>query len=142
MSALEALQAALAAEHAAVYLYGVYGGRTSQAAEPVLYDALVRGYREHRSRRDRLRLEVGDLGVEPVPAAVAYQLPGRLEGPRGISRAALATERGCAQTYAALVARSAGAQRRWAVTALAEVALQQLRVGGRPEAFPGAPELG
>lgn len=142
MSALEGLQAALAAEHAALYLYGVYGGRTSQAAEPGLYDALLRGYRDHRSRRDRLRLEVSDLGADPVPAAVAYRLPARLETPRSISRAALTTERACAQTYAALVASTVGRQRRWAVTALGEVALQQLRVGGRPEAFPGAPELG
>ena len=34
MSTLDALQATLPAEHAALHLYGLYGGRTSQAAAP------------------------------------------------------------------------------------------------------------
>ena len=41
MSTLEALQATLAAEHAALYLYGLYGGRTSQSTDPALFEALA-----------------------------------------------------------------------------------------------------
>ena len=142
MSAVGALQTALAAEHAALHLYGVYGARTSQSADPALYAAVTAGYRAHRARRDQLRLSIADLGAEPVAAAATYEVPPGLVGARHVSRAALATERSCAETYAALVAQTVGTQRRWAGDALIEVATQELRVGGRPEAFPGAPELG
>ena len=54
----------------------------------------------------------------------------------------LSTEQACAETYAALVAQTSGRQRRWGATALTETAVLQLRLGGRPEDFPGAPELG
>ena len=78
MTVLDALQATLADEHAALYTYGVLGARTSQAATPTLYDALTAGYRRHRSRRDQLRLMVVDAGGQPVPAAAAYELAGVL----------------------------------------------------------------
>jgi hypothetical protein len=142
MTALEALQATLSAEHAALHLYGLYGGRTSQAADPELFAALQDGHRVHRARRDQLRLMVADLGADPVAAGAAYDEPQGLRGARSVSGAALETEQACAETYAAQVAQTAGAQRRWAATALIETAVQQLRLGGRPEPFPGAPELG
>lgn len=142
MTALEALQATLSAEHAALHLYGLYGGRTSQSSDPALFAALQDGYRQHRARRDRLRLVIADLGADPVAAGAAYDEPSGLRSATRVAREALLTEQGCAETYAALVARTAGPQRRWAATALTESALLQLRLGGRPEAFPGAPELG
>ncbi|WP_162260778.1 ferritin-like domain-containing protein [Nocardioides sp. Soil805] len=142
MSTLEALQATLSAEHAALHLYGLYGGRTSQTADPSLFATLQDGYRAHRARRDQLRLAVADLGADPVAAGAAYDEPEGLRSARSVSRAALLTEQACAETYAALVAESAGPRRRWAATALTESALLQLRLGGRPAAFPGAPELG
>ncbi len=37
MSPVEALQTALAAEHAALYVYGSLGARTSQSRTPVLF---------------------------------------------------------------------------------------------------------
>ena len=51
MSAPEALQEALAAEHAACYVYAALGGTTSQAASPQLFATLSEAYRAHR--RDR-----------------------------------------------------------------------------------------
>ena len=48
MTAVDALQTTLAGEHAAVYLYGALGGRTSQAAAPALYAALRDAYAAHR----------------------------------------------------------------------------------------------
>lgn len=142
MSTLEALQATLSAEHAALHLYGLYGGRTSQSTDPALFEALQDGYRAHRARRDQLRLMIADLGAEPVAAGAAYEEPADLGGATRVARAALLTEQSCAETYAALVAESAGPQRRWAAGALTEAAVLQLRLGGRPAAFPGAPELG
>jgi hypothetical protein len=142
MTTLDSLQDTLAAEHAALHLYGVFGGRTSQSAEPSLFEAVTTGFTTHRTRRDELELAVRDLGAEPVAAAATYALPGPLTAPRQVAGAALQVERACAESYAALVANTVDDQRRWAVDALTACALLQLRLGGRPEAFPGAPELG
>src|SRR5262249_51813379 len=68
---LEALQAVLSAEHAAVYGYGVVGGRVAEerrAEAQTAYDA-------HRARRDALVRKVRDLGGDPVAASAAYALP-------------------------------------------------------------------
>ena len=53
MSTLEALQVTLAAEHAAIFVYGDAGAHTSQSAEPALFDLVSTLYRTHRARRDR-----------------------------------------------------------------------------------------
>ena len=37
MTPLEAQQATLAGEHAAVYLFGVFGAQASQSRQPALY---------------------------------------------------------------------------------------------------------
>ncbi|MGY5106639.1 DUF4439 domain-containing protein, partial [Streptomyces sp. 900105245] len=66
-----ALQAALAAEHAAVYGYGVVGGRIGEHGRTEARAA----YDAHRARRDALVREVRDLGGEPVAASAAYALP-------------------------------------------------------------------
>lgn len=141
MTTLDALQATLAGEHAALYLYGALGGRTSQTATPALYAALRQGYDVHRAQRDQLTLVTRDLGAEPVAAAVAYDLPEPLASTGDVQREALALERRCAAAYSSLVAQSVGDQRRWAVTALSSSAVRQLAVGGEAEAFPGITEL-
>ena len=64
---LAAVQAALAAEHAAVYGYGVVGARVSAAREAEARAA----YDAHRARRDALRRTVTDLGGTPVAAVYA-----------------------------------------------------------------------
>ncbi|WP_295661421.1 ferritin-like domain-containing protein [uncultured Nocardioides sp.] len=142
MRLVEGLQTTLAAEHAAVWLYGVLGAQTSQAGEPALYDGLVEGYRRHRARRDQLTGLVRDAGAEPVAAAPAYDLPEPLADVAQVRRVALGVEEGCAATYSSLVAGSVGDDRRWAITALTDAAVRQLAFGGVPQAFPGAPELG
>ena len=142
MTVLDALQATLADEHAALYTYGVLGARTSQSATPALYDALTAGYRRHRSRRDQLRLLVGDAGGEPVPAAAAYELDGKLlRGPQ-VQAAALDLEVASTETLLALVAQSSGAVREWALGEVTWSASWQLELGGTAQTWPGAPELG
>lgn len=142
MSTIESLQDTLAAEHAAIFLYGDAGAHTSQSAEPALFDLVSALYRTHRARRDQLRLLVADRGATPVAAAAAYEVPGDLATPVAVRRQALRTEQGCAETYAALVANTAGPDRDWAISALAEAAQARILLGGAPETFPGAPELG
>jgi hypothetical protein len=142
MSLVEALRRTLAAEHAAIWTYGLLGGRTSASASPDLYAAVTDGYLTHRRRRDELDGALVALGEDPVAAGATYDEGGRLDTPAQIRARARSIEEGCAQTYAALVAESVEDRRTWAVAALTESAVLQVRLGGAPESFPGAPELG
>lgn len=140
MSTLSALQETLAAEHAAVYVYGVLGGQTSRSQSPALYAAISSAYSVHRARRDLITRVVTDLDGTPVAAAPAYDVPARLDSPDAVTRTARDLEDGCAATYAALVASTAGERRRWAVEALNDAAVRVLAFRGTPEMLPGADE--
>ncbi len=142
MSALDALQATLGAEHAALYTYGVLGARTSQSATPALHDALTMAYRRHRSRRDQLRSLVAAAGGAPVASAAAYELDGQPLRSARIEAAALSLESGSVEMLLALVARSSGPVRAWALTEATWSATWQLELGGSAQSWPGAPELG
>ncbi len=141
MSVLDALQATLGDEHAALYTYGVLGARTSQSATPALYDAIASGYRRHRARRDQLRVLVEEAGGEPAAAAAAYELDEPLLRAPQVQAAALATEESSVEVLTALVAQSVGAVREWALAEATWSATWQLELGGAAQTWPGAPEL-
>jgi hypothetical protein len=132
-----ALQATLAAEHAAVFVLGALGGRASALDAPALRAALDRSYAVHLQRRDELRTRVSAAGRDPVAAEAAYRLPGPLTTAPQIEAAALHVERACARSYAALVAATSGDDRGWAVDALVGTAVGESAFGGRPQALPG-----
>jgi Domain of unknown function (DUF4439) len=134
---VEALQTTLEAEHAAVYVYGLLGSRTSQAAEPDLYDALRAAYEAHRERRDVLIGEITTLDAVPSPAAAAYTPPMGLDTADARYRSALELERACARTYAALVGSTTGDRRAEAIDLLNDAAARELSFRGTPEIFPG-----
>ncbi|MCB0894872.1 MAG: ferritin-like domain-containing protein [Nocardioidaceae bacterium] len=137
---VEALQTTLAAEHAAVYAFGVLGGRTSRAATPQLFATVSAAYAAHRARRDHLVRELAGQDVDPVAAEPAYDVPRPLDTPAQVERTGLDLERSCAATYAYLVASSTGETRRWAIAALNETAVRELAFRGTPETFPGGDE--
>ncbi len=141
MSTLDALQTALAAEHAALHVYGALGARTSAAATPALFGDLSTAYAAHRGRRDALVREITDLDGTPVAAAPVYELPGRLATTQGVAAAALDVERSCAATYAWLVGETAGPVRRRAIEALTESAVRELVFRGTPEMLPGTADF-
>jgi hypothetical protein len=140
-TALDALQATLADEHAAVWLLATCGGQTSRSRQSVLFETLTGGYATHRSRRDQLITMIRDLGVAAVAAAPAYELPNDLRSPAKVRAAAHEVEQRCAERYAELVANTFGDQRRWAIAALTEVAVRALSYRGSPEIFPGLAEF-
>ena len=140
MSAREALQAALAAEHAAVWVHALLAARTSASATPTLFAALDEAYLAHRDRREEVTALLREDGVEPVAALPAYDVTGDLGAPAGVTAAALRLERGCTEVYAALVENSAGERRRFAVTVLTETAVRELVFRGAPEMLPGSDE--
>lgn len=138
MTPLDALQAALAGEHAAVYLTGVLGAQASKSRQPALYAALSASYAAHRSNRDRLTVLITQAGATPVAAAVAYELPDRMGSVAELNDAALQVERRITETYGELVENTSGEDRRWALVALDSSAVRQLEFGGTPEMFPGS----
>ncbi len=142
MTETGALQSTLETEHAALYVFGALIGRLAPTAPAGLGAALRSAYAEHRTRRDELTALVRAGGEEPVAAAPAYRLPTPLATAAQVRNAAVAAERTATEAYAALVASSTEESRSWAVSALTASAVRQLTLGGPPDAFPGAPELG
>ena len=140
MTELEALQTTLEAEHAAVYVYGLLGSRTSQSAEPELYLALRAAYEAHVERRDTLIGEIAAMDAVPGPAAAAYTAPMGLDTSDARYRSALELERACARTYSALVGSTSGARRAEAIDLLNDAAARELSFRGTPEIFPGTDE--
>ena len=140
MSPVDALQTALAAEHAALHVFGTLGARTSASASPTLYADIRAAYDAHRTSRDLLTSRVRDHGADPVSAEPAYELPDRLDTPEDVTRAALDLERRCEATYAWLVEQTSEADRRLAITSLRNAAIRALAFRGSPEIFPGVAE--
>ncbi len=138
MSARGALQDALAAEHAAVWVHALLGAQTSRSADPGLAERIDEAYAAHRDRRDRVTALLVADGTDPVAALPAYDVPGDLGTAAGVERAALDLERGCAQVWATVVENTSGARRRLAVGALTETAVRELAFRGTPEMFPGS----
>ena len=135
-SGAETLRRALAAEHAAVYGYGVLGARlrgSLRETAKAVWDA-------HRSQRDAL---VPLLSGEPVAAAAAYDLPVEVTSARSAARLAAALEDELVPAYVALAGVSAPDLRAFAADsaqrALARSAGWRSRAGlPAPEgAFPG-----
>ncbi|MEV6075392.1 ferritin-like domain-containing protein [Streptomyces sp. NPDC052069] len=133
---LTAAQAALAAEHAAVYGYGALGGRVAgkrRGEAGAAHDG-------HRARRDALVRTVRDLGGTPVAADAAYALPFAVADSASAVRLAAVLEDRVAGVYSDLVRAAEGPLRREAAGALREAAVRAARWRGSGVAFPGLAE--
>jgi hypothetical protein len=137
MTPVQALQKTLAAEHAAVHLYGVLGGQSSKSRQPTLFNQLDQAYDEHRGQRDRLTVLINAKGQDPVAALVDYAVPGPTSTPSQIEGVARTIERRVTETYGELVENTSGSDRSWAISALDASALRELGFGVAPTAFPG-----
>jgi hypothetical protein len=133
---LTALQEALAAEHAAVYGYGVVGGRIREGRRTEARSA----YDAHRARRDALARDIRDLGGTPVAAAAAYALPFPVPDSAAAVRLAAQLEDRVAGVYSDVVRATGGERRRSAAEALREAAVRAVRWSGESVAFPGLAE--
>ena len=135
--AVAALQAALAAEQAASYGYGVVGahlaGRQQQAARS--------DWVAHQLARDQLTAMIIKLGAEPVPSAVAYALPAPVQSARQARALAVTLEDRVTQAYIALVAVSDASLRDFGALAARRAALRAASWRGSTQAFPGLPVI-
>src|SRR3954447_23696621 len=141
MTPIEAMQTTLAGEHAAVYVYGVVGGRTAAAQQPEQAARVAQAYTVPRSRRDQLTAMVRRAGGRPVASEVSYELGNAARTGAQLMAIARQVETRSAEVYAQLVANTSGATRQRAVDALVDAAVRGLGLGRTPQAFPGAPRL-
>jgi Domain of unknown function (DUF4439) len=128
-----ALQAALAAEHAAIYGYGVAGAYLTGSAQATATTDWV----AHQVARDRLEAMLRTLGAQPAAAAVAYQLPVAVHSPAEAAALATMLEERIATAYLGLVALSNTAIRDFGAQQLQASALRAAAWRGSTVAFPG-----
>ena len=130
-----ALQGALAAEHAAVYGYGVVGAMLTGAAQ-----AQARAdWTAHQVARDTLEAMLTRLGATPVAASPAYELPFAVTGAASAKRLAAALEDGVTRAYLGLVAVNDPALRTFGAKAMQTSANRAVAWSGSTVAFPGMP---
>ncbi len=137
MTELSALKAALAAEQAIVYGYGVVGAHLSGKEEKLASVLLT----AHQERRDRLSALITSLGALPPPALPAYRLPFGVTDATTARQLAVVLEEGASGAAWDLVAASAprSTARELAVAWLSNTAVATSEWGHMPAALPGAP---
>jgi len=142
VTSVDALQAALRAEHAAVYGYGVVGARVRGALQRRARTL----WNTHRAQRDALAARITALGAEPDAAAVAYTLPAPVTSTRSAARVAAVLEDDLVTAYAGLAGSPDAALRTLAARAMQDAMARAVRWradAGRPasppSAFPGLP---
>jgi hypothetical protein len=133
---IAALQAALAAEHAAVYGYGVVGAMLAGAA---LASARA-DWLAHQVARDNLAAMLARLGATPVAASPAYRLPFAVTGAASAKKLAAALEEGVTSAYLGLVAVNSPALRTFGAQAMQTSANRATAWSGTTAAFPGMPD--
>ncbi|RJL26577.1 ferritin-like domain-containing protein [Bailinhaonella thermotolerans] len=136
MTDLDKLQRVLAAEHAAVYAYGLIGARLSGSRRQQARAA----FSAHRTRRDRLHAMIAEGGGTPVESSPSYRLPFPVSAPADAVRLAAHVEDRLSAAYLELVSARDPALRR-----LAALAMQECVTRGYswrpavPTALPGMP---
>ena len=89
-ASVAALQGALAAEHAAVYGYGVVGAMLTGARQARAHA----DWTAHQVARDTLVTMLTRLGATPVAASPAYELPFGVTSAKSAAKLAATLEEG------------------------------------------------
>jgi Domain of unknown function (DUF4439) len=139
----EALNAALAAEHAAVWGYGVVGAALPRDKQ----DLAAASENAHRDARDRLVALLTERDTEPVGEEGAYELPFPVLSEVDAAALAVTLEDGVSAAYVRLLGDAAEpATRELAVDALATTEVRAVAWRTRAKQtpvtnpFPGLPQ--
>jgi hypothetical protein len=127
------LQGALAAEYAAIYGYGVVGAYLTGSDQG---DAMG-DWRLHQDARDTLTGMISKLGVTPVAASAAYDLPFTVDSATSARRLAVIIEQGVTRAYLGVVAAGNVKVRTFGALAMQAPANRAIAWGASPAAFPG-----
>lgn len=120
---VEALSAALAAEHATIFGYGVAGAYLSGEARNLARQAET----EHRDRRDAVALRIEEAGGQLVAAAPAYELPVQVTDAASAMRLAAALEEAAAGAWREALSATVDAERQLALDAFIACAVMATR---------------
>jgi hypothetical protein len=132
---IDAMNDTLAGEHAAIYAYGVIGGRLGYGSRPVR--EATAAWEIHRQRRVGLTALVEAGGETPMAAETGYRLPNDVSDVADARRVAQVVEGRCAVLYATLAATATGDVRAYAVDALIDAAVRGYDWGAPTSALPG-----
>jgi Domain of unknown function (DUF4439) len=140
---VDALQAALAAEHAAIWAYGLAGAFVPDKLTSWLNEATI----AHQARRDVTERTLIDAGARPAPAEPGYLTPEPVTDAASALRLAITAETDVAAAWRSVVERSPAEPelRGAALDALTQAAVRATRwraTAGAPPLtvpFPGTP---
>jgi Domain of unknown function (DUF4439) len=138
----EQLSAALAAEEAAIYAYGLIGVNLSRSGD--ISDARA-AEAIHRNRRDALVSNLDRLKASTAPAPAGYELPFPVDDRATALKLAIHVEDGVAAAWRAVLPVTQAADRGTALDALTDAAVRatrwRRRAGVSPVTlpFPGRP---
>ena len=133
--ALAALQAALAAEDAAIFGYGVAGAHLAGSRQAVA----GQDWTGHNRARDTLAAMIVRLGAVPVAAQAFYRLPFPVRDAASAMALAAYLEDGVTRAYLGLVAVSDRSLRDFGALAMQGSAERAAYWRGSTQAFPGLP---
>ena len=133
ITAVPALQAALAAEDAAIFGYGVAGAHLTGSS----LSAAMRYWTGHHEARDTLAAMISGLGAVPAAAQAFYQLPFRVHDAASAMRLAARLEDSVTGAYLGLVAVSDRQLRTFGALAMQVCAQRAAFWRGSTQAFPG-----
>jgi hypothetical protein len=120
----EGLVAALAAEEAAIYAYGVLGVKLTREGERTEARAAEA---VHRGRRDVLVSRLSALRASTAPAPAGYTLPFEVTDRESALKLAIQVEDGVAQAWRAALPVTTDADRSTALNALVDAAVRATR---------------
>ncbi len=130
---VSALQAALAAEDAAIYGYGVAGAHMGTGNRELAQQY----WTGHRQARDTLTAMITALGATPVAAMAYYDLPFAVSNASAAMALAAHLEDGVTAAYLGIVAVSSPRLRSFGAAGVQAAAARAAYWRGTTEAFPG-----
>jgi hypothetical protein len=133
VSLVQAMQAALAAEDAAIFGYGVAGAHLSGTRKT----AAEQDWTGHTEARDTLTTMISALGATPVAAAAYYRLPFAVHNATTATALAAYLEDGVTRAYLGLVAVTGEKWRTFGALAMQASAQRAAFWRGTTQAFPG-----
>ena len=136
-AAVPALQAALAAEDAAIFGYGVAGAHLAGSR----LAAAEQDWTGHNRARDTLVGLISRLGAVPAAALAFYRLPFAVHDAASATALAAYLEDGVTRAYLGLVAVSDQRLRRFGAMAMQDAAQRAASWRGSTQAFPGLTPL-
>lgn len=135
---IEGLQAALRAEHSAIWGYGIVGAAVVLESRQAVRDVDA----AHRARRDELADLIRLRGADPEPSQASYELPFPVADQAGALKLAALLEDGVAKGYAFAVSRADSQRAKgFSLAALTDAALRQTTWQQLTGVAPFSPEF-